>query len=113
MCNCFYSSTLRMHSYYCCLLLTLKFLYAVFAVLCLVTQSYLTLWDPMDGSHGSSVQGDSPDKNTGVGCHAFLQGIFPMQRSNLGFPHCWQILYHLSHQGRPCSILDIEIWFKE
>ena len=26
---------------------------------------------------------DSPGKNTGVGCHALLQGIFPTQRSNL------------------------------
>ena len=26
---------------------------------------------------------DSPDKNTGMGCHAFLQGIFPTQGSNL------------------------------
>ena len=26
---------------------------------------------------------DSPDKNTGVGCQALLQGIFPTQRSNL------------------------------
>jgi len=25
---------------------------------------------------GSSVHGDSPGKNTGVGCHALLQGIF-------------------------------------
>ena len=32
----------------------------------------------MDGSPpGSSVHGDSPGKNTGVGCHALLQGIFP------------------------------------
>ena len=28
---------------------------------------------------GSSVCGDSPRKNTGVGSHAFLQGIFPTQ----------------------------------
>ena len=28
---------------------------------------------------GSSVHGDSPGKNTGVGCHALLQGIFPTQ----------------------------------
>ena len=48
---------------------------------------------------GSSVHGDSPGKNTGVGCHAPLQGIFPTQGSNPGLPHCWQILYHLSHQG--------------
>ena len=33
---------------------------------------------------GSSVHGDSPEKNTGVGCCAFLQGIFPTQGSNPG-----------------------------
>ena len=38
-------------------------------------------------------------QNTGVGCHALLQGIFPTQGSNPGLPHCRQILYHLSHQG--------------
>ena len=31
---------------------------------------------------GSSVHGDSPGKNTVVGCHALLQGIFLTQRSN-------------------------------
>ena len=31
---------------------------------------------------GSSVH-DFPGKNTGVGCHALLQGIFPNQGSNL------------------------------
>ena len=31
---------------------------------------------------GSSVHGGSPDKNTGMGCHALLQGIFPIQGSN-------------------------------
>ena len=35
-----------------------------------------TLCDPMDCSPpGSSVHGDSPDKNTGVGCHVLLQGF--------------------------------------
>ena len=44
------------------------------AVLCLVAQSCPTLCDPMDCSlPGSSVHGDSPSKNTGVGCHALLQ----------------------------------------
>ena len=42
---------------------------------------------------------DSSDKNTGVGCHFLLQGIFPTQGSNPGLPHCRQILYYLSHQG--------------
>ena len=42
-----------------------------------------TLCDPLDGSPpGSSVHGDSRGKNTGVGCHGFLQGIFPTQGSN-------------------------------
>ena len=72
------------------------------AVLCLVTKLCPTLCDPMDCSpQGSSVHGDSPGKNTGAGCHALLQGIFPTQRSNSGLPHCRWILYHLSHQGSP------------
>ena len=51
-------------------------------VLCLVTQSCLTIFDPMDCSpRGSSVHGGSPGKNTGVGCHALLQEIFPAQGS--------------------------------
>ena len=39
-----------------------------------------------------------PGKDTGVGSHALLQGIFLTQGSNLGLPHCRQILYHLSHE---------------
>jgi len=38
---------------------------------------------------------------TGVGSHSLLQGIFPIQRSNPGLPHCRWILYHLSHQENP------------
>ena len=68
------------------------------AVLCLVVQSCPTLCDPMVCSVlGSSVHGDSPGKNTGMGCHAFLQGIFPTQESNLGLLHCRRILYQLSN----------------
>ena len=40
-----------------------------------------------------------PGKNTGVGCHFLLQGIFPSQGSKLGLLHCRQTLYRLSHQG--------------
>ena len=70
------------------------------SVLCLVAQSCLTVCDPMDCSlPGSSVHGDSPGKNTGVGCQAFLQGIFSTQELNPGLPRCRQILYHLSHLG--------------
>ena len=55
---------------------------------CLVTQSCPTLCDPIDYSPlGSSVHGDSPGKNTGVGCHSLLRGIFPTQGLNPGLPH--------------------------
>ena len=68
--------------------------------LCFIAHLRLTPCNPMDCSlPGSSVHRDSPGKNTGVGCHALFQGIFPTQGSNLGLPHCRQILYCLSHQG--------------
>ena len=39
--------------------------------------------NPMNcSSPGSAVHGASPSTNTGVGCHALLQGIFPTQGSN-------------------------------
>ena len=45
---------------------------------------------------------DSLGKNTGVGSHSLLQGIFLTQGSNLGLLHCRQILYHHQrHQGSP------------
>ena len=44
---------------------------------------------------------NSPGKNTGVGCHSLLQGIFPIQGSNLGLLQCSQILYQLNHQLSP------------
>ena len=40
---------------------------------------------------------DFPGKNSGVGCHFLLQGIFPTQGLNQGLLHCRQMLYHLSH----------------
>ena len=39
---------------------------------------------------------DSPGKNTGVGSHSLLQGIFPTQGLNPGLLHYRQILYCLS-----------------
>ena len=42
---------------------------------------------------------DSPGKNTGVGCHVLLQGIFWTQGLNPDLLHCRQLRYRLSHLG--------------
>ena len=63
-----------------------------------VAQSCPTLCNPVDCSlPGSSLHGilppwDSPGKNTGVGCHFLLQGIYLTQGSNPGLPHFRQTL---------------------
>ena len=72
------------------------------AGMCLLAQSCPTLCDPVDCSPpGSSVHGNSPDKNARVDCHALLQGIFATLGLNPGLPHYKRILHHLSHQGNP------------
>ena len=72
---------------------------------CLVTRSCLALLQP----HGLQSTRllclwDFPGKNTGVGCHFLLQGIFLTQGSNLCLLH-WQVgSFPLNHQGSPwCS----------
>ena len=49
---------------------------------------------------------DSPVKNTGEGGCFLFQGIFLTQGSNPGLLHCRRVLYHLSHQGSPFSIME-------
>ena len=78
--------------------------------LCSVAQSCPTLRDSVDCSlTGSSVHGDSPGKNPGVGCHFLPQGIFPTQGSN---PCLLRLLYWqadslpLSHLGIPAPTLS-------
>ena len=63
---------------------------------CLTLQHYGVCSPP-----GSSVHGDSPGKNTRVGCRAFLQGIFLTQGSNLCMPHWQADSLLLSLQGGP------------
>ena len=56
--------------------------------------------DPMDCSLPSSFcPWDFPGKNTWVGSHSLLQGIFLTQGLNPALLHCRQILYWLSLQG--------------
>ena len=59
-------------------------------------QSCPTLHDPMTAR--LLCPWDSPGKNTGVGCHALLQGSFLTQELNQGLLHCRQILSCLSHR---------------
>ena len=51
---------------------------------CCALLSRLVICDPMDYNlPDSSVHGDSPGKNTGVGSPSLLQGIFPTLGSKL------------------------------
>ena len=85
-------------------------------VLCLVTQSCLTL-----SPHGLQparllCPWGFSRKNIGVGYPTLLQGISPTQGLNPGLPHCRLILYFLSHreaQRIPIPHLLLgEIWHK-
>ena len=67
----------------------------------------------------SCVHGDSPGKNTAVGCHALLQGIFLTQRWNshlLRLLHCRRILYHWVKRDhvyvKPTLIMKTHNWRK-
>ena len=55
----------------------------------------------------------SPGQNTGVGCCSLLQGIFPTQGLNPGLLHCRWILYQLSYQGSPGTIMRGQMLLKE
>ena len=44
---------------------------------------------------------DSPGKNTGVGCHFLLQGIFPTQGSKPGLPHLQEDSLPAEPPGKP------------
>ena len=63
------------------------------------------LCNSMDCSQlGSFCPWYFPGKNTGVGCHFLLQGIFLIQGSNphlLCLLHCRQNFYLLGHGGSP------------
>ena len=79
--------------------------------ICFVAQSCLTLCDPVDYGLPDSFVLEILGENTGVGCYAFLQGIFPTQGSNPGLPHCRCSLYCLSHQGSLCVCTHIFCYF--
>ena len=53
---------------------------------------------------GSSVHEEFPGKNTAVGYHLLLQGIFLTQGPNSSLLHCRQILY-TEPAGKPNEIM--------
>ena len=70
-------------------------------MLCSVSQSCLTLWDPWTAAHQAPMSMEFSSKNTRLGCHFLLQGIILTQGSNpclLCLLH-WQVdslpLHHL------------------
>ena len=72
----------------------------------LVTQFCPTPCDSKDFiPPGFYVHGNYPGKNTGVGCHALLHGIFPTQGSNPGPLRAGRFFFcHLSHQRSPRTL---------
>ena len=59
--------------------------------------SHIRLFKP----YGLYSPWNFPGQNTGVSSLSLLQGIFPTQGLNPGFPHCRQILSPAEPQGKP------------
>ena len=66
----------------------------------MATHSSILVWRiPWTVTHQAPLYMGFPAKNTRVGCHVLLQGIFPTQGWNPCLLHCRWILYRLSHQA--------------
>ena len=109
-------SSFYLRSYLCkCFMFIINLRWVTLIISCvsisvLVAQSSPTLYDPMDCSPpGTSVCGIFPGKNTGIGSHSLLQGIFLTQGSNLGVLHCRQILSSLFEPtGETCMSVKVQ-----
>ena len=80
--------------------------FILFISLLFLSWSWLSFWvmsdtcDPMGYVDCRLLcQWDFPGKNTGVGCHFLLQGIFSTQGLNACLLHCRQIFLPLSYLG--------------
>ena len=99
-----YSSKVRMCNKLLTYLKSIELSFHVFKIYVeeevLVSESCMTLCDPMDCSpQSSSVHGALQARIVEWVAISLLQGIFLIQVSNPGLPHCRQTPYHLSHQG--------------
>ena len=104
--------------YYLCLKYVLHEGRFLFCLLCwevkvLVAHSCLTLCDPMDCIPTRCLcPWNTPGRNSGVGSHYLLQGIFLTQESDSGLLHCREILYCLSHREATESSTRMQVWHK-
>ena len=74
--------------------------------MCLVAQSCPILCDPVDcRPPGSLVHGDSPGKNTGVGCHPLIQ--VPLEIYSNQIKTLFEISQHYT-TGRQLSVENIK-----
>ena len=56
---------------------------------------------PWTIAHQTPLSMEFPGKNTGMGCHFLLQGIFPTQQLNLHLLH-WQVVsFTTAPPGKP------------
>ena len=67
----------------------------------MLSNIYLSVVSDSLPPHGLYSLWNSPGQSTGVGSLSLLQEIFPTQGSKPGLIHRRQILYQLSHKGRP------------
>ena len=84
----YYFANIRFNNHTCCMYV-------------LVMHSCPSLCDPTDCSSSDFSVYGFYGKNTGVGSHSLLQGIFPTLGLNPSLLHYRQILHRLSHQGSP------------
>ena len=75
----------------------------------LVGQSCPTLCNPMD----CSLPGSSPGKNTGVGCHALLQGNLPNPGTEPGSPALQADSLSSETPGKPSNYSKLSDFIKE
>ena len=74
---------------------------------CVLSNSIMSLWcwlcvTPWTVAHQAPCPWDPPGKNTGVGCHSLLQGIFPIQGLNPCLLHGEVDSFPLAPPGKPC-----------
>ena len=73
-----------------------------------MSNSFATLWTVARQAH---LSWDFPGKNTEVGCHFLLQGIFLTQGLN-PHPLHWQMVFSTEPSGKPQSngLKQVRVW---